>query len=306
MDGKLILVEGLPGSGKSSTAQFICDQLQRNGHRARWYYEDETPHPVAAPRGLRERMVELIRREAARCGVAIAHSEVVGLIPQAALVESARWYLQLDGFYPEQVLENKIATLSDDTAPFDEACPERSRRAHGGPTEFVDAVAANTATPGGGSAAALAGALAAALTVMVGGEQEAYDRAARVIACFARAVTLLGPAGSGQLTKMVNQICVAGLVEALSEGIHFAKRAGLDIKAVEFHYPFTEIEELACLADETVFVPYIMLEQQSEFQSVVEYYRYLVEETDPSFRFWFACRDDSPDMVAFAREVNGR
>ena len=68
----------------------------------------------------------------------------------------------------------------------------------------------------------------------------------------------------------------------------------------------TEIEELACLADETVFVPYIMLEQQSEFQSVVEYYRYLVEGTDPSFRFWFACGDDSPDMVAFAREVNGR
>ena len=53
MNGKLILVEGLPGSGKSSTSQFICDQLQRSGHKARWYYEDETPHPVAATRGLR-------------------------------------------------------------------------------------------------------------------------------------------------------------------------------------------------------------------------------------------------------------
>ncbi|MFH1571808.1 MAG: hypothetical protein ABIL09_27710, partial [Gemmatimonadota bacterium] len=52
MDGKLILVDGLPGSGKSSTAQFICDQLQRRGLQARWYYEEETPHPVAAIRGL--------------------------------------------------------------------------------------------------------------------------------------------------------------------------------------------------------------------------------------------------------------
>ncbi len=110
------------------------------------------------------RVVELIRREAARYGTAITHGEVVGLIPQAALVESARWYLQLDGFSPEQVLENKIATLSD-TASSDEALDGALDK----PAEFIDAVAANTATPGGGSVAALAGALAAALTVMVGG-----------------------------------------------------------------------------------------------------------------------------------------
>jgi hypothetical protein len=58
--------------------------------------------------------------------------------------------------------------------------------------------------------------------------------------------------------------------------------SGLDIKAVEFHYPATKIGELACLADETVFISYILLDRQDEFQSVTEYYRYLVEETDPS------------------------
>jgi hypothetical protein len=80
------------------------------------------------------------------------------------------------------------------------------------------------------------------------------------------------------------------------------KESGLDIKAAEFHCPATQIDELACLAGETVFVPYIILDRQSKFHSVAEYYRYLVEQTDPSYRFWFACPDDSPDMLAFARE----
>ena len=77
-----------------------------------------------------------------------------------------------------------------------------------------------------------AGAENGVLTVMVGGDKEAYDRAEPVIQSFARSVRLLGPSGSGQLTKMVNQICIAGLVQALSEGVHFAKRAGLDVEAV--------------------------------------------------------------------------
>ncbi len=80
------------------------------------------------------------------------------------------------------------------------------------------------------------------------------------------------------------------------------RESGLDIKAVEFHYPLSTIEELACLADETVFVPYILLDQQDEFQSVAEYYRYLVQKTDPSYRFWFACPDDSPSTLAFVSE----
>jgi 3-hydroxyisobutyrate dehydrogenase len=77
-----------------------------------------------------------------------------------------------------------------------------------------------------------AGAENGVLTVMCGGGEAAYKRAEPVIAAYARMCKLLGPAGSGQLTKMVNQICIAGLVEGLSEGIHFAKKAGLDIQAV--------------------------------------------------------------------------
>ncbi len=77
-----------------------------------------------------------------------------------------------------------------------------------------------------------AGAENGALTVMCGGDAEPYSRAEKVIATYARMCKLLGPAGSGQLTKMVNQICIAGLVEGLAEAIHFAKKAGLDIEAV--------------------------------------------------------------------------
>jgi len=77
-----------------------------------------------------------------------------------------------------------------------------------------------------------AGAENGVLTVMCGGGAEAYAKAEPVIAAYARMCKLLGPAGSGQLTKMVNQICIAGLVEGLSEGIHFAKKAGLDVQAV--------------------------------------------------------------------------
>ncbi|MGA7325699.1 MAG: NAD(P)-dependent oxidoreductase [Rhodomicrobium sp.] len=77
-----------------------------------------------------------------------------------------------------------------------------------------------------------AGAQNGVLTVMMGGDPEPFARAEPVIANYARAVKLLGPSGSGQLTKMVNQICIAGLVQGLSEGIHFAQKAGLDVAAV--------------------------------------------------------------------------
>ena len=77
-----------------------------------------------------------------------------------------------------------------------------------------------------------AGAENGALTVMVGGDQAVFDRARPVISHYARMVNLIGPAGDGQLTKMVNQICIAGLVQALSEGIHFAQKAGLDLQKV--------------------------------------------------------------------------
>jgi 3-hydroxyisobutyrate dehydrogenase len=77
-----------------------------------------------------------------------------------------------------------------------------------------------------------AGAENGQLTVMVGGDQAPFDRAAPVIASFARACRLLGSSGSGQLAKMMNQICIAGIVQGLAEAIHFGKAAGMDIEAV--------------------------------------------------------------------------
>jgi 3-hydroxyisobutyrate dehydrogenase-like beta-hydroxyacid dehydrogenase len=77
-----------------------------------------------------------------------------------------------------------------------------------------------------------AGAENGVLTVMVGGDEDTFHKARPVIDCYARMVGLMGPTGSGQLTKMVNQICIAGLVQGLAEGIHFAHKAGLDIEKV--------------------------------------------------------------------------
>jgi len=77
-----------------------------------------------------------------------------------------------------------------------------------------------------------AGAENGVLTVMCGGDQADFDRVAPVIDAYSRACNLLGGPGSGQLTKMVNQICIAGLVQGLSEGINFAQRAGLDVGSV--------------------------------------------------------------------------
>jgi 3-hydroxyisobutyrate dehydrogenase-like beta-hydroxyacid dehydrogenase len=77
-----------------------------------------------------------------------------------------------------------------------------------------------------------AGAENGTLTIMVGGEAHVFAKAESALGCYARAATLLGPAGAGQLTKMVNQICVAGVVQSLAEGLNFAQRAGLDPLAV--------------------------------------------------------------------------
>ncbi len=77
-----------------------------------------------------------------------------------------------------------------------------------------------------------AGAENGALTVMVGGDAGTFEQAAPVIESYARCVKLMGETGAGQLAKMVNQICIGGLVQALSEGLHFARKAGLDPAAV--------------------------------------------------------------------------
>ena len=107
-----------------------------------------------------QRVVELIRREAARYGTGIHHSELVGLIPEQALVEAAQWYLQLDQFEPGQILERRLAAVQ-------QAGPPPTPYSPPPPAEFLDALAAGSASPGGGSAAAYSGALAAALVAMV-------------------------------------------------------------------------------------------------------------------------------------------
>ena len=77
-----------------------------------------------------------------------------------------------------------------------------------------------------------AGAEGGTLTVMVGGDQQDYDKAVSIIDCYSKKVKLMGPAGNGQLTKMVNQICIAGLVQGLSEAINFGMNAGLNMHDV--------------------------------------------------------------------------
>jgi 3-hydroxyisobutyrate dehydrogenase len=116
----------------------------------------------------------------------------------------------------------KGAVFIDNTTASAEVARELAGKAEAAGFDFLDAPVS------GGQAGAENG----VLTVMVGGKPEAFERSRPVIEAFARMVGLMGPAGSGQLTKMINQICIAGLVQGLSEGIHFGKKAGLDIGKV--------------------------------------------------------------------------
>jgi 3-hydroxyisobutyrate dehydrogenase len=114
------------------------------------------------------------------------------------------------------------AILADHTTASAEVAREMAALATKKGVGFLDAPVS------GGQAGAVNG----KLTIMVGGEPAVFDKAQPAMAHYARAVTLLGPVGNGQLTKMVNQICIAGLVQGLAEGLNFAVRAGLDPKLV--------------------------------------------------------------------------
>ena len=114
------------------------------------------------------------------------------------------------------------AILIDNTTASAEVARELEAAAEAKGCFFVDAPVS------GGQAGAENG----VLTVMCGGKPEVFEKARPVIDAYARMIGLMGPAGSGQLAKMVNQICIAGLVQGLAEGVHFAKRAGLDVENV--------------------------------------------------------------------------
>ena len=114
------------------------------------------------------------------------------------------------------------SVLVDHTTVSAEVARELASAASGRGVGFVDAPVS------GGQAGAENG----QLTIMAGGVAADYERALPAMDCYARFVRLMGPAGAGQLTKMVNQICIAGVLQGLSEGIDFAQRAGLDADAV--------------------------------------------------------------------------
>jgi 3-hydroxyisobutyrate dehydrogenase len=114
------------------------------------------------------------------------------------------------------------AVFVDHTTASAAVARELSALAKGKGLQFVDAPVS------GGQAGAVNG----MLTVMCGGDQAPFDAMKPVAMAFSRAVTLVGPSGAGQLAKMVNQVCIAGLVQGLSEGIAFGQKAGLDMKLV--------------------------------------------------------------------------
>lgn len=114
------------------------------------------------------------------------------------------------------------AILVDHTTASAELARELFAAAQAQNKQFLDAPVS------GGQAGAENG----ALTVMIGGEENTYQSAKAVIDCYSKFNKLLGPAGSGQLAKMVNQICIAGVVQGLSEGLNFALKAGLDGEAL--------------------------------------------------------------------------
>ncbi len=114
------------------------------------------------------------------------------------------------------------AVLVDHTTVSSELASELAAATAGQGCGFLDAPVS------GGQAGAENG----QLTIMVGGAAQTFERVCPVMGCYAKSIRLMGGAGAGQLTKMVNQICIAGVLQGLAEGLHFAEQAGLDIESV--------------------------------------------------------------------------
>ena len=123
----------------------------------------------------------------------------------------------LSSLKPGAILVDHTTASATIARELDAACKHKS-------VHFIDAPVS------GGEQGAING----LLTIMCGGETADYDKAKPVMECYTREIRLMGPARHGQLTKMVNQICIAGLIQSLAEGIHFAENAGLDpLKVIE-------------------------------------------------------------------------
>lgn len=114
------------------------------------------------------------------------------------------------------------AVFIDHTTTSAELARDLHKIAHENGLHFIDAPVS------GGQSGAENG----ALTVMCGGDPDVFARVQPILTSYARTANLIGPPGAGQLTKMVNQICIAGLIQGLAEGIHFAQKAGLDLEKV--------------------------------------------------------------------------
>jgi 3-hydroxyisobutyrate dehydrogenase-like beta-hydroxyacid dehydrogenase len=196
-------VMGYPMAGHLARAGHRVTVYNRTGARADRFVAEHrelgaraAPTPAAAVAGADVVLVCVGNDDDVRAVTTGEHGAIAGMSAGATLVDHTTASAQL-------------------ARELDEAC-----RSHG--LRFLDAPVS------GGQAGAENG----ALTIMCGGDAETFEDAQPVLAAYAKAVTHLGPAGSGQLTKMVNQLCIAGLIEGLAEGLHFAEKAGLDERQV--------------------------------------------------------------------------
>jgi 3-hydroxyisobutyrate dehydrogenase-like beta-hydroxyacid dehydrogenase len=193
-------VMGLPMAGHLATAGHDVTVYNRNAQKAQAWVKEFGGRACATP------------REAAE-GAQIVFACVGNDDDLRSIVLGA------DGAFAGM---SAGATFVDHTTASALVARELSALAKQKSLRFIDAPVS------GGQAGAVNG----MLTVMCGGDAAEFDAVKNVIAVMARAVTLVGPAGAGQLAKMVNQICIAGLVQGLSEGIAFGQAAGLDMKQV--------------------------------------------------------------------------